>query len=248
MKKSLLVIAMASAIGISSSVYAQNCTCPEQTNTITVSANAVKEVTPDTVEINIEVQTEDAKSMQKAMTDNNEISQKILTGLKSAIKPDDGDYVKTSDFRADSLYKYNGSKRSFDKYMVTNNVVVHTKSIENIPSIIEKAISLGATGISNLNFSVSNYDKYRDELLTLAIQKAGKQAQTAAAAANVTIKGVKDIAIVNNDNIYSRTRYTAVNLKACGSADAAVPEAATPSIEPGIIKIQAGVNMTYSIK
>ncbi len=248
MKKSLLILALASTIAICGSAQAQQCTCQGQNGTISVSANAVKEVAPDTVEINIEVQTEDAKSMQKAMNDNNEISQKILTGLKSTIKAEDGDYVKTSDFRADSLYKYNGSKRSFDKYMVTNNVIVHTKSIESIPSIIEKAIALGATGISNLNFSVSNYDRYRDELLTLAIQKANKQAQTAATAANIAIKGVKDLTIINNDNIYGRTRYTAVNLKACGSADAAAPEAATPSIEPGIIKIQAGVNMTYSIK
>ncbi len=248
MKKSLFIIAIAALLGMSGGVQAQTCGCPEPVNTISVSASAVKEVAPDTVEINIEVQTEDSKSMQKAMTDNNEISQKILAGLKSTIKPDDGDYIKTSDFRADSLYKYNGSKRSFDKYMVTNNVVVHTKSIEGIPSIIEKAISLGATGISNLNFSVSNYDKYRDELLTLAVEKAKKQAQTAANAANVTIKGVKDINIINNENIYGRTRYTAVNLKACGSADSVAPEAATPSIEPGVIKIQAGVNMTYLIK
>ena len=246
MKKGLLILALISVIGTGSAM-AQQCTCPEQINTISVSANAVKEVAPDTVEINIEVQTEDSKSMQKAMTDNNEISQNILKGLKDTIKTEDGDYIKTADFRADSLYKYNGSKRSFDKYMVTNNVVVHTKSISSIPAIIEKAISLGATGISNLNFSVSNYDSYRDELLLLAIQKAGKQAQTAANAANVTIRGVKDINIINNDNIYGRTRYTAVNLKASGSMDEAAPAAATPSIEPGIIKIQAGVNMTYSI-
>ena len=203
MKKSLFIIAIAALLGMSGGVQAQTCGCPEPVNTISVSASAVKEVAPDTVEINIEVQTEDSKSMQKAMTDNNEISQKILVGLKSTIKPDDGDYIKTSDFRADSLYKYNGSKRSFDKYMVTNNVVVHTKSIEGIPSIIEKAISLGATGISNLNFSVSNYDKYRDELLTLAVEKAKKQAQTAAVAANVTIKGGKigEATVNNNDAV-----------------------------------------------
>ncbi len=246
MKKGLLILALMSVVAANSAI-AQSCTCPEQINTISVSSNAVKEVAPDTVEINIEVETSDAKSMQKAMTDNNEISQNILKGLKDSIKTEDGDYIKTADFRADSLYKYNGSKRAFDKYQVTNNVVVHTKSINAIPTIIEKAISLGATGVSNLNFSVSNYEQYRDELLKLAVQKAGKQAQTAASAANVVIKGVKDIAIINNDNIYGRTRYAAVNLKASG-ADEAVPQAAAPSIEPGVIRIQAGVNMVYFIK
>ncbi len=246
MKKKIAIVLMG-LILTCGAIHAQNATY-EETNTLMVSANATKEVTPDTVEVNIEVQTENPKSMQVAMNENNKISQEVLNGLNELIDKKNGDYVKTSDYRADSLYVYNGSKRSFDKYQVTNMVVVHTKSIDKIPAIIEKAIKLGASGVSNLNFSVSNYEQYREELLTCAIKKAEKQAKVAATASGVAIKNVKDITIINNENGYARTRYAAVNLKADMSSGASAEGFATPSIEPGVIKIQADVRITYSIK
>lgn len=223
-----------------------NCNCIEE-STLSVSANASKEVAPDTVEINIEVQTNDSKSMQTAMSQNNEISQKVLEGLKQNINAANGDYIKTSDFRADTLYQYTNSKRVFDKYQVTNNVVVHTKSINRIPEIIENAISYGATGVSNLNFSVSNYEQFKDELLKTAVKKAEAQASIAATSAGRSLKDIKSLTVVNNDSAYSRFRNTAVNYKALGAVtEDAAPLA--PSIEPGIIKIQAGVNIIYRIK
>lgn len=225
--------------------------CPlvmEDNRTISVSANASREVSPDTVEINIEIQTEDNKSMQIAMTKNNEISLKVIEGLKQDIDTEKGDYLKTSDYRADSLYQYINSKRIFDKYQVSNTVIVHTQSIDKIPTIIEKAVSYGATGVSNLNFSVSSYDQYKDELLTIAIKKAEKQAKTAATAAGATIKGIKSLNITSNENTYARYRNAAVNFKAMDSASGAVAESIAPSIEPGIIKIQSGVSIIYLIK
>lgn len=246
MKKKIALILMGLLL-TSGTIQAQSLSS-EDINTLTVSANAVKEVTPDTVEVNIEVQTENTKSMQVAMNENNRISQEVLSGLNEVIDKKNGDYVKTSDFGADSLYVYNGSKRTFDKYQVTNMVVVHTKSIDKIPVIIEKAIKLGASGVSNLNFSVSNYEQYREELLTCAIKKAEKQAKVAATASGVTIKNVKDITIINSENGYARTRYAAVNLKADMASGAGLEGVTTPSIEPGVIKIQADVKITYAIK
>jgi len=224
------------------------CSCNNsQENTLSVSANASKEVAPDTVEINIEVQTNDSKSMQVAMNQNNEISQKVIDGLRQNINSENGDYLKTSDFRADTLYLYTNNKRTFDKYQVTNTVIVHTSSITKIPEIIEKAISYGATRVSNLNFSVSNYEQYKEELLKTAVKKAEQQATIAANSAGKSIKDIKSINIINNDSAYSRFRNTAVNFKAAGAIteDSA---ALAPSIEPGIIKIQASVNITYRIK
>ncbi len=246
MKKKMAIVLMGLLLTCGA-IQAQNVPYNE-TNTLSVSANASKEVTPDTVEVNIEVQTENAKSMQTAMNENNRISQEVLNGLNTIIDKKNGDYVKTSDFRADSLYTYNGSKRSFDKYQVTNMVVVHTQSIDKIPVIIEKAIKLGASGVSNLNFSVSNYEQYREELLTCAIKKAEKQAKVAATASGVSIKNVKDITIINSENGYARTRYAAVNLKADTASAGSAESFSTPSIEPGVIKIQADVKITYSVK
>lgn len=244
MKK--LVLFLCTAFLFTNIANAQTNCCNDCTKTISVSAQATREIAPDTVEINIEVQTDDFKSMQLAMTKNNEISEKVLNNLKLSINSQNGDYIKTSNYHADSLYIYNNGKRSFDKYQVTNTIIVNTKSINKIPTIIEEAIKLGATGVSNLNFSVSNYEQYKDELLTTAVKKAEAQAKTAAKAANVTINNVKTINILSNDNTYARFHNAAVNFKATDSAMGSA-EATAPSIEPGSIKIQAGVSVVYTI-
>lgn len=246
MKKFLITIGLL-AFCTSQAFCAESCNCVKENSTISVSANASKEVVPDTVEINIEIQTNDTKSMQTALTKNNEISDKVLNGLLLNIDKTQGDYLKTSYFRADTLYKYENSKRYFDKYQVTNTVIVHTSSIKKVPEIIEKSIELGATGISNLNFSVSNYEEYQEELLTKAISKAKKRANVAAKNANTELCGVKTINIIGDDTPYARVHNTAVNFKALGRA-ATETSALAPTIEPGIIKIQMGVNMVYNIK
>ena len=138
---------------------------------ISVSTSANTEVAPDVAQISFTVQTEDYKSMQNATLANKEISEKVLSTLKSLINTENGDYIKTSDFNATPLYVYNNSKRTFDKYQVSNRVLVHTKSIDNVGKMIDKAIASGATNVDSLTFSVSNHDKQCDELLNIATKK-----------------------------------------------------------------------------
>jgi uncharacterized protein YggE len=69
-----------------------------------------------------------------------------------------GDYIKTSDFHAAPVYTYSGNKKNLDKYEVSNRVIVHTKSLDKLGNMIDKAIESGATNVDSLNFSVSNYE------------------------------------------------------------------------------------------
>lgn len=235
-------------LGIVSPVFA-SCACSSSVadSTINVSATSTKEVIPDTVEINIEVQTSNPKSMQIASNENTEISQKVLNSVKSFLNAENGDYVKTAYFRADTRYKYVNQKQVFDAYQVTNTIIVHTKDLAKISEIIEKAIAHGATGVSNLNFSLSNYDDYKNELITEAIKKAEVQAKTATKAVNSDISKIKAINISNNG--YGNVRNAVLNYKATRAmGDAVESSSFAPAIEPGIIKIQADVNIVYFIK
>ena len=67
---------------------------------VSVNTSANTELTPDIADISIAIQTYDSKSLQKATTENKEISQKVLSALKVMINPLQGDYVKTMDFSA----------------------------------------------------------------------------------------------------------------------------------------------------
>ena len=219
---------------------------------INSNATAEKELSPDTVDISIAVVTSDNKSMQKATTQNKEISGKIYTALKAMIDTKNGDYVKTSDFSAQPLYNYVNNKRVFNKYEVSNRVIVHTKSIEQAGAMIDKAIEIGATNIDSLNFSLSSYEKQCDELLAKASKKTRTRDDLMATAAGTMITGVKNLngscsSSGNNQRVTYRLMAKS-NMALGASMDSAPMAAQETPIETGSIKIYANVNASYFVK
>lgn len=216
---------------------------------VSVSASSNKKLVPDTAEISISVVTTDKKSMQNATTENKEISDKIYSAMKELINSENGDFVKTTNFRANPLYNYSNGKRNFDRYEVSNTIVINTKSIDKVGSLIDKAISLGATDVENLNFSVSKYEHECEELLTSATKKARNQADILVKAAGSTIEGVKSLNGSCSPNAVTRVMYNQMNKSLMADSESA-QGASMPStpIEVGVVKIYANVNASFFVK
>ncbi len=216
---------------------------------VSVSTSANTELPPDIVEINIAVQTEDAKSLQKATDENKAISDKVYNELSAMINKQNGDYVKTANFNAAPVYSYKNDKKNLIKYEVSNNVIVHTKNIKDAGKMIDKAIASGATNINDITFSISSYDKQCDELLSIAAKKAYKRAGLLATSAGNTLAGIKNIngSCSTSEAIRPQYRLLAKNASFAGaSADASV-ESASP-IQGGVIKLFANLNASYFVK
>ena len=215
---------------------------------ISASGTANTEVAPDVAEISFAVQTSDNKSMQKATIANKEASDRVLSVLSSMLNKDNGDYIKTSDFSASPVYSYSGSKRNLDKYEVSNRVIVHTKSLDKVGAMIDKAIEAGATNVDNLNFSVSTYDSKCNDLITIATKKAQTRAGVIAKGLGATIDGVRTVDVSCNANNYNNTPrfYMAKNMMEA-AADSAVGSTQT-SISGGVVKVNANVNATFFVK
>ena len=215
---------------------------------ISVNTSANTEIAPDVAEISFTVKTSDLKSMQKASALNKEISDKVYTSLKSMLNTDNGDFIKTSDYNATPIYTYADSKKRLDKYEVSNRVIVHTKSLNKVGEIIDKATEAGATNVQNLVFSVSNYDKQCDELIGIATQKAYKRAGIIAKNLSTSIDGVKSLGTTCGANNYNAPRlYMAKNMALGSSADTMVESSSAP-ISEGVIKINANVNASFFVK
>ena len=213
---------------------------------VSATATANKEISPDTAEISIAVVTSDTKSMQTATTKNKELSDKLYEAMKTLITPANGDWVKTSDFSAQPVYTYTSGKRNFDKYEVSNRIIVHTKSIDKASEIIDKAIALGATNIDNLNFTLSSYEKECDALLATATSKTKDRAEKLAKAAGTQITGTKSIsASCNTSGVSQRIMYNMMAKSAVADSESSM--GGTP-IETGLIKIYANVNASYFVK
>lgn len=254
--KRFLVLAAAAAVvagfAVSSTNAAVTVTESPERGYVTISASANKELTPDLAEISISVVTSDNKSMQNATLENKEISGKVYTALKEMINTENGDYVKTSNFRANPIYTYSSNgKKNLSKYEVSNTVTVHTKSIDKVGDMIDKAISLGATDVSNLSFTLSKYEQECDALLATATQRARTQADSMVKAAGSSITGIKTINGSCSPNTPSRVTYRNMMLNA-KAADAVAAEGSSYGesipVQAGAVKIYANVNASFFVK
>lgn len=218
----------------------------EERGFVSVSASANKEISADVAEISIEIKTYDSKSMQNATLENKLISDKVYSAMKLMINPENGDFVKTANFSATPQYNYSGSKKTFDKYQVSNSIIVRTKNINDVGSIIDKALSLGATNINNLSFTISNYDTQCGDLLTKATQKAKSQAEIIAHSVASSVTSIKSVSgSCSNTNNSARVHYNLLESKSAGAT--ASDMIATP-IESGTVKIYANVSAEFYVK
>lgn len=213
---------------------------------INSNASVNKEMAPDTVEITIEVVTEDVNSLQVATVKNKELSDKVYNAMKSMVAETEGDYVKTSDFSAQPVYYYVNSKKNFEKYQVSNKVIVHTKLVQKSGELIDKAIELGATNIDNISFMLESYDTYCDELLVQAAKKSKMRAEGLALASGVRVVGVKNLSgSCNTHNSSPRIMY---NMAAKSESMDSIPAYGATPISSGTIKLYANVNASYFVK
>jgi uncharacterized protein YggE len=214
---------------------------------ISVNTSANTEIAPDVAEISFAVQTSDLKSMQKATLLNKEISDKVFAQLKSMIDTQKGDYIKTSDFSANPAYSYLNSKKNFEKYEVSNRVIVHTKSIDKVGKMIDSAIEAGATNVDNLSFSVSNYEAQCNDLIRIATQKAKTRAEVIAQALGNSLNGISNISTSCSTNNYNPPRlYMAKNMIADVASGSASSD--STSISNGVVKVTANINASFFVK
>ena len=222
-------------------------TTSSERGSISVSISENVELPADVAEISFAIQTYDTKSMQKATLTNKEISDNVFSQLKSMIDTKNGDYIKTSNYSAQPIYSYNSSKKSFERYEVSNRIIVHTKSINKVGNMIDNAISAGATNVDNLTFSLSNYDSQCGELLSLATQKAKKRADLIAKSISAAIIGINSINTTCSANNYNPPRlYMAKNMISDVAEDTALGRGTT--ISNGVIKVYANVNASFYVK
>ncbi|MBQ3819465.1 SIMPL domain-containing protein [bacterium] len=218
--------------------------------TISVNTSASKSIAPDTAQVSIAVITEDTKSMQEATRKNRETSDKVIAALKSMINTSNGDYIKTSDFNANPVYRYTkDNKKILEKYQVSNSVIVQTKSIDKIGTMIDKSLSLGATNVNSLNFTLSNQDSLCNILIEQASKKASERVNAAAKSVPAKVTGIKSMNVSCSDTTPVRPKYQVAKtmLMSAGTNSDAAQETSV-SIEEGLIKLNATVSATYYVK
>jgi len=217
---------------------------------IYVNASSNIDLQPDVVEFNVIIKTTDKHSLENASIANKEISVKILHDFNTLLDKEHGDYIKTANYSANPTYHYNNGKQVFDNYEVVNTLMVHTKKITDVGIFIDKALSLGATNIGSINFTLEDYNSYCNDLLAVATKRAKAKAEAVAAASGQSITGIKEIRTSCNANMgrnYPRYFNAKMSLVAAGATEDAVMDNGTP-VESGAIKLYASVDADFWAK
>ncbi|EJG06623.1 protein of unknown function DUF541 [Methanofollis liminatans DSM 4140] len=194
--------------------------------------------TPDRAVISFAVETQDADP-KVAQAVNAQIMDTVNSALKAAgIAAED---MKTTGYNiwaetSEGDRPFGGQKTI---YHVTNTLQVTLVDVTRAGEIIDIAVSNGANRVNSLYFTLSpeKEQQFRSEALTRAVGQARTDADVVAAAAGVTITGVKDISI-GSTYVPMYTSYLKADAMEMGGA------ARTP-IESGEVKVTASVSITY---
>ncbi len=209
---------------------------------IQVSGSGTVTGTPDRAQISFAVETENS-DVKIAQVNNALAMNKVMDALAAAGVP--RDQIKTTGYTITPVNQQDSNgilSGPATTYQVTNTLQVTLKDPNTTGQIIDTAVNAGANSVNSIQFMLSDEQAQalRSQALTKAIANARADADTAAAALNVTITGTQEADISQG---YTPVVYSNYDTLAGTSKAVAAP---TP-IQSGDITVTAQVSVTYTI-
>lgn len=175
------------------------------TKTDLFSSSGVGEATavPDQATIMLGV-TKNAETVEDAQKETNSVANKIIADLK-ALGVQDKDIKTTNysvnpDYEIQPLLPNRGGQKGF---IVTQNIEVKVRPIENVNKIIDRSTADGANLIGGINFTFSDelQRKLEGEAAREAVKIAKQKAQTLANSAGIRLGKIINV-VSNNPPLY----------------------------------------------
>ncbi len=204
---------------------------------ISITGEAEIYVKPDIAAASFGVET-NAATAQEAQKLNASAMNKVIAALQGkGISKED---IQTSNFSLYPVYETQShADRPYGKQVLTgyrcnNTVSVRIKDIGNIGSVIDSAISSGATNVNSISFGILDSKKYEDEVLAKAVGNAKHKAEVIAEAAGVSITGISKI----SDGY--------VSVSTVRGMAKVMDQAESVPIEPGEVRIVSTVRIDFT--
>lgn len=205
---------------------------------IVVTGRAEVMVKPDLATLNLGVETR-AKTAQDAQAQNAERMTRLMDALKKMGVPTKD--MKTSGFAVQAEWNYDGNKREFLGYRVTNELTVTTTNLDQVGALLDACVKAGANQVRGVRFSVQDDILAQAEALKLATAKAKVKAEAIAEALGVKLGPV----LSAGDQSVDLAPY--VMAMEADAKSYAVAESAPTPIHPGDVKVSATVQIHFAI-
>lgn len=213
-----------------------------QPQQLRVQAEAQVEAIPDLLRLRLGVITE-AADAGKALSENNQRMRKIMAMLlQLGLEMDD---LATGQFQISPQWSQPPRptpanwQREIVGYRVSNDLWITTTRVELAGDLLGLGHRSGANQVGNLQFSIADSDAYQQRAMTLATEKAVRQAQILAAAAGAQLGDILSLSLDTPGGIYNGVPMMA-EARMLSTADS-VP------VTPGQVDIRAGVTIVYQL-
>lgn len=218
-------------------------TVPDQTpQQLRVQAEGRVEATPDQLRLRLGVITEAADAGQ-AVNENNQRMSKVMTMVAElGLERKD---LATGQFQIQPQWSQPPRptpanwQREIIGYRVSNDLWIRTTRIDLAGQLLGLAHQAGVNQVGNLQFTLAEQDKYQQQAMTLATQKALRQAQVLASAAGAKLGGILSLSLDTPGGSGAGAPLMAEARMM--SATDAVP------ITPGNVDIQATVTIIFEL-
>ena len=201
------------------------------TRSITVEGMGQVSATPDTAQVELGVQQQDADLATAQQAVNQKLTA-VLAALKAAGIPDN--QIRTTNYSINLERKDPTSAPT--GYQVISTVQVTVQPVDKVGSIIDAAVAQGANVVYGIQFVLKNPDAAVQQARDLAMQDARNRATQLARLGNVSLGQPLSI----SEGAGSTPVRTATAVAAAGSV-------ATP-IQPGQNLVTVQVTVTYAIQ
>lgn len=240
MRRTLPLLPLALLAALTLPAFAAD-TAPQRT----ISIDGKGEVTtaPDTAFVNAGV-TSTATTAREALTSNTKAMADLIATLKTAgVAATD---IQTSGFSVNPQYFYadrdaqgNTPPPRITGYQVQNGVNVRVRKLDDLGTILDQIVSVGANTINGVNFTVDDPASLLDEARKAAFANAEAKAKTYADAAGIGLGDVLTITERNTENVPQPYPMRAM---AAPMADKAVP------VETGQLTYDVDVSVQWALQ
>lgn len=232
----VMFLFVATALGGPNSVVAND--VGNEPQTLIVTGTGILTTDPDSAKVTFAVVTQ-GKTADQAQLENN----KTMNNVRGAINNLglSKDKIATSNYSVWPEYNYNKERVSKQPeivgYRVQNELTVTISDLNTVGKLIDEVIKSGANQVSNIQFFKSDEANAKNEALALAAKDAKAKAESLADALGV--KTVRILNVTESGGYVNPPVYYGAKMAA---------ESYDLKIEPGQLKIQANVTITYEIK
>ena len=210
---------------------------------ITIEGRGDVRAAPDMALINSGVTTQGATA-REALDANTAAMAELIAALKDAgIEARD---IQTSGFSVNPNYVYSDARDDLgytlppkmNGYQVSNTVTVAVRKLDDLGSILDKSVNVGANTINGISFSVADPTELYNQARKEAFADARAKAELYATASNATLG---DLESISESQSFNSPQPTPQYARADMAASKPVP------VEAGEMSFEISVNVKWEL-